>query len=378
MRILIDATEIKLNRLFASIPIYISRYLSAIPMIERHNYVLLINPECRSFFSVEYPGFQLISFKFRGWRKYWPFNPIYLYTLYKFNKFIINNNIDTIFIPSDYPIYLQNKLKCNKVIVIHDLKGIKQSCNTIKNSIESYIANKMYRRHLESADRIIAISKYTKQDILTYFPHINEEKVHVIYNSVILAKEIQKPKLLNDRKFILYVNTLHRYKNIITLVKAFNTISNEIDHDLVIVGKSTQYWENEIKGYIIKNKIDDRIIHMQGLSNEELRYLYENASLFVTPSLNEGFGFTPIEAAICKCPVICSIEEALVDSTQGMLNYYYPAMDVYALAAKIKNIISNPPSSGKLKEISLYFETLFSPFEQQRKINEVINDKKVY
>ena len=170
----------------------------------------------------------------------------------------------------------------------------------------------------------------------------------------------------------MYVNTLYRYKNIKTLVKAYNIILNEIDYDLVVVGKYTEHWENELIPYIIKNKLDDRITHLQGLSNEELRYLYENASLFVTPSLNEGFGFTPIEAAICRCPVISSIEEALVDSTHGMLNYYYPAMDECALAKKIKSVILNPPSSDKLNEISSYFKMIFSPADQQKKISEIL------
>ena len=113
MKILIDATEIRLHRLYASIPIYIKRYLLAIPKTERVNYVLLINPECESFFYDEFPGFKLISYKFRGWHKYWLFNPLYLYTLYKFNQMIKKNNIETIFIPSDYPFYLQKSIVVN-------------------------------------------------------------------------------------------------------------------------------------------------------------------------------------------------------------------------------------------------------------------------
>ena len=74
MKILIDATEITPNRRFASIPIYINRYLSAIPKVERENYLLLINPGCESFFCINYPEFKTITYKFRGWNKYWHHN----------------------------------------------------------------------------------------------------------------------------------------------------------------------------------------------------------------------------------------------------------------------------------------------------------------
>ena len=374
MKILIDATEITPNRRFASIPIYINRYLSAIPKVERENYLLLINPGCESFFCINYPEFKTITYKFRGWNKYWQHNPLYIYTLYKFNKLIKIYNIDAIFIPTDYPLYLQDKICCKKIIVIHDLKGIKRNCNTIRNAIESFLLNKMYSRHIESADKIIAISKYTKQDIITYYPQIEENKIQLIYNSILLPKEIHKPVNFKENKYILYVNTLHRYKNIITLIKAFNLISDEIEHNLVIVGNETQYWYNVIIDFICNNKLNNRIIHLHGLSNEELNYLYQNASLFVTPSLNEGFGFTPIEAAINKCPVLSSVEEALLDSTQGLLNYYYPAMDEQSLAQKIKHILFNPPSNHKLKEIANLFETLYSPEVQEKQIKEVINN----
>lgn len=372
MKILIDATEITPSRVQSSIPIYIIRYLSSIDIKERKNYILLINSCSNEYFKNNFPDYKTIPYKFCGWNKYWLTNPIYLYSLYKFNKLLKRFKIDVIFTPTDYPYYLQNKFCCKKVIVIHDLKGIKRNCNTIRECIEAYILNKMYKRHIETANNIIAISKYTKQDILTFYPNINEEKIHVVYNSIKLSETVKKPINLKEGKFILYVNTLHRYKNILTLIKAYAIVSNEIEHKLIIVGKRTQYWENNIIPYINKNKLNSQIIQLQDLSNEELRYLYEKASLFVTPSLNEGFGYTPIEAAICNCPVISSLQEALPDSTQGLLNYYYPAMDYNALSDKIKFLLKNSPSKNELNKIAQFYKTEYSLFNQEKKIREIL------
>lgn len=372
MKILIDVTEITPYRLYSSIPIYIMRFLSTIKAQEIDEYILLINEDFRYFFEKKYPGFQLLSFKFKGWNKFWHSNPKYKRCILHFNKFLIKNNIDVIFIPTDYPFYLQEKLCCKKVVVVHDLKGIKRNTNSINECLEAYYINNMYRRHLESADEIIAVSKYTKQDIQIYYPQINEEKIHVVYNSVQIATNVIQPPNFTNKKYILFVNTLQKYKNIETLIKAYLKLEYRKDYKLVIVGKITQYWSDEVLPLINRYKIQENIILLQGISNEELRYLYENASVFVTTSLNEGFGYTPIEAALCKCPVISSIQEALPDSTQGLLNYYQPAMDDNALVKQLRHVLEVPPSSEQLDSISLLYKDLYSIKKQTDLIKKIL------
>lgn len=374
MNILIDTTEIRLHRLNSSIPIYIRRFISHINNNEQTNYILLINEECKEYFTENFPGFKTVTFKFKGWNRYWHLNPKYLYNQYKFRRFLKELEISTIFIPTDYPRYLQDKLPCKKVIVIHDLKGIKRNCHSINEAYEAYITNKMYARLLNTSDKIIAISKYTKQDIQVYYPEIDESKIAVIYNSVVLTNTSKCPNKFNLNKYILYVNSLLKHKNISTLIKALSKLSYEIDHNLVIVGKKTNYWEETIVPILKQNKIEDRIIHLQNITDEELRFLYENATVFVTPSLNEGFGYTPIEAAIYKCPVISSIQEALPDSTQGLLHYYQPAMDSDKLAIAIKNVIETPPAKEKLENISEYYKKLYSIKNQVLQIQNIIQE----
>ena len=109
------------------------------------------------------------------------------------------------------------------------------------------------------------------------------------------------------------------------------------------------------------NGFKERIIRLEGVSDSELRYLYEHATLFVTPSTHEGFGYTPIEAAMCECPVVSSKCEALPETTRGLLNYYEPACDEQALANKIIEVLHSKPAASKLKKIAEEYRFAYSP-----------------
>lgn len=371
-KILVDATEITPGRIYASIPIYIQRYLNAIPIEDRKDYTLLINSGGENFFQNNFPGFQLLPFHFSGYREWFKSNPLFLYTCYKLKKQIEKKHFDVIFIPSDGPLYLQGKLSCKKVIVIHDLKRLKMNICTKKIALKRYYLHKLYGQLIQTSDEVIAISQYTKQDILTYYPATNESKIHVIYNSVTLPKESVCPQNFNDTGYILYVNAIHPYKNIMTLLKAFQRISDKVNSKLVVVGKPTEHWENKVLPYIKAHSLDNSVVNLHSLTNEELKYVYEHAALFVSTSLYEGFGYTPIEAALCKCPVICSIQEALPDSTQGLLNYYYPAINVDMLSEKMLNILNSPQDTINLDTISKTFSDLYSEERQRDMINHVL------
>jgi glycosyltransferase involved in cell wall biosynthesis len=376
-KVLVDATEIFPESVHGSVPIYIMRYLNAIPREERENYTLLILSKARKIFEEKFSDFKLLEFKQLANYGDVRFVPL-RWLIRKIDtkrmvRIISKGHYDVFLCPTHLPFYGKSKIKCSKkLLVVHDLKELKESCSSILGAAMLTFQTNMRAKHLESFDQIIACSKFTKQDILDYFPQIHPEKVHVVYNSVKLADTSVCPKKFNESHYILYVNTLRRYKNIGTLVRAFIALKDKISNNLVVVGKDYDYWTNEVYPMIVAAGIEHRVIRLKNISDEELRYLYEHADLFVSTSLHEGFGYTPIEAAICKCPVISTTQESLLDATQGLLDYYYPAMDDDALADKILDVLSNYPSQDELEQISEKYKEAYAPNVQERAINELL------
>lgn len=157
------------------------------------------------------------------------------------------------------------------------------------------------------------------------------------------------------------------------MVKAFIELKDTISHKLVVVGKSTDYWEKEILPIIVESGIQDRIVHLSHyVSDEEIARLYRSADVFISPSLYEGFGYTPVEAAMCGTPVICTRETALPEVTMGLVNYYEPALDHIALKNKIMEVLKNYPTKEQLKVISDTFKAQYDNAMQARKIYDCV------
>ena len=171
-----------------------------------------------------------------------------------------------------------------------------------------------------------------------------------------------------EMQYILNVNALEPYKNQLTILKAFDLIKNKCSHMLVFKSKKTPYWNSMLYPEIINRGLKNRVILIdQNLSSTELKSLYTGAAVFVNSSLMEGFGFTPIEAAICEVPVITSKCAALYETTLGLLNYIDNPKDEFEIAKMLLHFITNPPEKDKLSYISNQFITEFSVNKQAKK-----------
>lgn len=202
-----------------------------------------------------------------------------------------------------------------------------------------------YGNSLKKADKVVAISRYVAGSYKKYFRKYVKGKLCLIYDPIDFEmKQEEAPDALKgiSSDYILCVNSLAKHKNLITLVKAFHMLMEDPDISpslkLVIAGAS---WNgaNEISDYIEKNHLGDRIILTGYLTEGQLQYLYHRAKVFVTPSLYEGFGMTPIEAMAAGCPVISSKETSLYEVTMGKAYYYEPAKDAGALCKAMSGMI---------------------------------------
>lgn len=181
----------------------------------------------------------------------------------------------------------------------------------------------LLKRSCSRADKIIAISKSTKADIVRYLG-ANEEMISVIYNggSPYTGKEPsysleQCNRILNDRglrsgAFLLFVGTIEPRKNVDTIISAYELLREHQEYDgkLVIAGKPGWKCSNTLK-HINRSNYSKDIVLTGYISEIEKECLYRNASCLVFPSLYEGFGFPIIEAMSVGLPVITSIVSSM-------------------------------------------------------------------
>lgn len=222
---------------------------------------------------------------------------------------------------------------------------------------------------LKAATKVIAISEYVKRDILSFFKGIPEEKVVVIHNGILVPETADTP--VAAKPYILTVNSLLRYKNVSTLLRALALLKDRIPHNLVVVGKETECWKTDFSGIIEANGLEGRVTRLDNISDERLWGLYKTADVFVTTSLMEGFGYTPVEAAIAGTKVISTKETALPESTMGKVYYYEPATDPVSLSEKILEVL-DLDDVGKVESVSKEFMKEYDPADRAGEIYSLL------
>jgi Glycosyltransferase len=219
--------------------------------------------------------------------------------------------IDLLFYP-DHTASLWSK-GVKQLITIHDLApfAMQHTFSKMRMSYKQYAI----KRSVHVVDAIISNSFFTKAEALRYFPDI-KNKISVVHwgleNSIervtnrTLKTEIQKRYSIRT-PFLLSVGRLETRKNFVRLIKAFAKGRHKYGwkHTLVLVGEPA-YGYYEIESVIKEEGIKDFVNITGYVKEEELTCFYSLADVFVYPSLYEGFGFPPLEAMKCGCPVVVS------------------------------------------------------------------------
>ncbi|MCJ8346390.1 glycosyltransferase family 4 protein [bacterium] len=219
-------------------------------------------------------------------------------------KLMDDKNFDLFFSPHyNAPIFIKTPL----ITTIHDVFHLSFPTSIFKK-IYAYL---MFYLTLKCSNQIITISEFTKSEIIKYLKPTNKviDKICKIANGV--AQDwIDYPVLDNPYKkpYILYVGNVKPHKNLKTLIHAFASIKDQIQHDLLIIGKKEGFLTEDKESEKLTKDLSDRI-HFTGrldVSAELFCQYYEHSDLFIFPSLYEGFGLPPLEAMARKTKVILS------------------------------------------------------------------------
>ena len=200
-------------------------------------------------------------------------------------------------------------------------------------------------RVLSNSDTIVAVSEFTKSEIVDTFG-TPEEKISVVPNGVqnVFFGDDSTPVGLPD-EYLLYVGDLNTRKNIPRLIEAFNELRSEygIPHDLVLIGPESKSFYN----YPIVDVDNDDIHNFGFVSKLELKYAYENAAVFLFPSLYEGFGMAALESMACGTPVVAGNRASLPEVLDNAAILVNPE-DPSKIAEETYNLLVDQQLRSKL------------------------------
>ncbi len=146
----------------------------------------------------------------------------------------------------------------------------------------------------------------------------------------------------SEEPYILYVGRLSPMKNIRILLKAFARLKDRLPHRLIIAGDDEGFLQKEVAaGKLSREELDnERIVWKNYVSNGEMLRLFQGASLFVYPSLYEGFGLPPLDAMACGCPVVASCAASLPEVCGDAARYVNP-LDAEDVSETIYRVLTD-------------------------------------
>jgi glycosyltransferase involved in cell wall biosynthesis len=220
-----------------------------------------------------------------------------------------HQGLDLLHSPDFIPPFKRNY---KSVITVHDLAFLLYPQFMTAESARYY---GQIDQAVRSTDHIIAVSKATKQDLISLLG-VPSEKITVIYEASNPAyRQIDRAQARVfcektwglEENFIFFISTIQPRKNIPTLLQAYRCLRDNYrrKEKLVLAGSKGWLFE-EVDQTIKKLKLEDDVILIGRVQDTWVNYLYNAASMFVYPSFYEGFGLPPLEAMTCGTPVIVS------------------------------------------------------------------------
>ena len=237
------------------------------------------------------------------------------------------------------------KAKCRSVVTIHDLIFLHYP--KYYHWIDRKIYDFKFRRACSNADRVIAVSEFTKREIMKYYG-TPEAKIDVVYQGCdpAFSAPIGNEKLDEvarryslPQQFLLYVGSIEERKNLMLVAKAIASRPSAFSHKIVAVGKRTPYVD-EIRDYLEANGIADRMLFFHKVPFADLPSFYRLADAFVYPSRIEGFGIPMLEAISSGLPAIGCTGSCL-EEAGGPHCIYVDPDDAQAMSAALCRVVSD-------------------------------------
>ena len=205
------------------------------------------------------------------------------------------------------------------------------------------------RRGMQAADKIIAVSHYTKTAISHHYG-VDAAKIEVIYNAVEMGNgsfDPNKYSIQKNEKIVLFLGRITQQKGPEYFLAAAQKVL-EVMEDVKFVMAGS--------GDLVRRTIDmaaamgigHKVLFTGFLRGEDVERVFKMADLYVMPSVSEPFGIAPLEAMTNDVPVLISKQSGVSEVLLHALKVDF--WDVNEMANKIVAVLRHPPLSSTLRE----------------------------
>jgi glycosyltransferase involved in cell wall biosynthesis len=271
---------------------------------------------------------------------------------------------------------------CPSVVTMHDCVNL-----TFPQYAPSHVRQLMTKARMWSAAhrsaRILTVSEASKRDILKFFD-VPPDKVSVIPNAIDdcfsalpPADEVQRvrERYQLDGEFVLYVGNIRPHKNLVRLIEALYQLRESSRFEnlrLLIIGDEISKYPT-LRRAVHRHKLHKHVRFFGFVPDRTLAVLYRLATVFVFPSLYEGFGLPPLEAMASGTPVVTSNVSSLpevVGDAALLIDPYDPA----AIAEGIRVTLTDEALRARLISAGLARARAFSWETSVRRVREVYGE----
>lgn len=288
--------------------------------------------------------------------------------LWAMSREVSRHKVDVFFFPAVYsyfPIFNRAKV----LLTLHDVIADHHPDLIFPNAKAKLFWKLKQRIAIRQADLIATVSEYSKKEILNYF-RLPESRLRIISEAARpvfkllpthngFVSTLSRYGLAPGERFLLYVGGISPHKNLGRLIDAFQQVG---DHDpngpvkLLLVGdyKDDPFFSAypQLKSQVEDLGLNGRVVFTGFISDEDLAYLYNGATMLVFPSLAEGFGLPAIEAMACGTPVVASHAGSLPEIL-GSAGRFFDPKRVEDIARVIQEVLSNEPLRKRMKDDGL-------------------------
>jgi glycosyltransferase involved in cell wall biosynthesis len=289
----------------------------------------------------------------------------------EFRTALMKLNCDLVHIPNLFSV--PRFLPCPYVMTVHDMLEHMSRARQQTGFWGAWHLQ-MTKRVLQGAARIFAVSNFTRTEIEKIFG-IPSDRIEVVYNAIderflhghasAADRELIAKRYQVTYPFLLYAGRISPHKNVVRMIEAFSALKTELEKDqaypdlkLIIIGDDLS-GNPDLRRTVVRSGVQNDVRFLGFIPIEVLRIFYDEAKVFVFPSLYEGFGLPPLEAMAHGTPVVTSNVSSLPEVVGNAAVMVNPE-NVFEIMRALHRVLMDQPLRDRMKDRGYKQATRFS------------------